>query len=128
MVAVVQLVEHQIVILDVAGSSPVSHPEVAGPEPYGSGPVSFPGPLLTDGSATDRNDPGRRSASRVVRGLASSQVARQLLDVHQAVPSSALPAFQVSQGMFQSPRPSQPGNVPPPVPVTSKMSPRLALS
>ena len=26
MVAVVQLVEHQIVILDVAGSSPVSHP------------------------------------------------------------------------------------------------------
>ncbi len=27
MVAVVQLVEHQVVILDVAGSSPVSHPE-----------------------------------------------------------------------------------------------------
>src|SRR4051794_20710027 len=26
MVAVVQLVEHQVVILDVAGSSPVSHP------------------------------------------------------------------------------------------------------
>ena len=26
MVAVVQLVEHQIVILDVAGSRPVSHP------------------------------------------------------------------------------------------------------
>ena len=28
MVAVVQLVEHQVVILAVAGSSPVSHPEV----------------------------------------------------------------------------------------------------
>ena len=28
MVAVVQLVEHQVVILGVAGSSPVSHPEV----------------------------------------------------------------------------------------------------
>ncbi len=27
MVAVVQLVEHQVVILAVAGSSPVSHPE-----------------------------------------------------------------------------------------------------
>jgi hypothetical protein len=27
MVAVVQLVEHQVVILDVAGSSPVSHPD-----------------------------------------------------------------------------------------------------
>lgn len=27
MVAVVQLVEHQVVILGVAGSSPVSHPE-----------------------------------------------------------------------------------------------------
>ena len=29
MVAVVQLVEHQVVILGVAGSSPVSHPKVA---------------------------------------------------------------------------------------------------
>lgn len=28
MVAVVQLVEHQVVILGVAGSSPVSHPKV----------------------------------------------------------------------------------------------------
>jgi hypothetical protein len=28
MVAVVQLVEHQVVILDVAGSSPVSHPDM----------------------------------------------------------------------------------------------------
>lgn len=27
MVAVVQLVEHQVVILEVAGSSPVSHPD-----------------------------------------------------------------------------------------------------
>ena len=27
MVAVVQLVEHQVVILGVAGSSPVSHPD-----------------------------------------------------------------------------------------------------
>ena len=30
MVAVVQLVEHQVVILAVAGSSPVSHPEQVG--------------------------------------------------------------------------------------------------
>ena len=30
MVAVVQLVEHQVVILEVAGSSPVSHPEQGG--------------------------------------------------------------------------------------------------
>ena len=30
MVAVVQLVEHQVVILAVAGSSPVSHPQVGG--------------------------------------------------------------------------------------------------
>ncbi len=30
MVAVVQLVEHQVVILGVAGSSPVSHPKVSG--------------------------------------------------------------------------------------------------
>ena len=30
MVAVVQLVEHQVVILGVAGSSPVSHPKVTG--------------------------------------------------------------------------------------------------
>ncbi len=28
MVAVVQLVEHQVVILAVAGSSPVSHPDI----------------------------------------------------------------------------------------------------
>ena len=31
MVAVVQLVEHQVVILGVAGSSPVSHPKHADP-------------------------------------------------------------------------------------------------
>lgn len=30
MVAVVQLVEHQVVILEVAGSSPVSHPRKVG--------------------------------------------------------------------------------------------------
>jgi len=29
-VAVVQLVEHQVVILGVAGSSPVSHPDAEG--------------------------------------------------------------------------------------------------
>lgn len=34
MVAVVQLVEHQIVILVVAGSSPVSHPEVDTPHMF----------------------------------------------------------------------------------------------
>lgn len=45
MVAVVQLVEHQIVILDVAGSSPVSHPEVARPGPHGSGLVLVYGAL-----------------------------------------------------------------------------------
>lgn len=33
MVAVVQLVEHQVVILGVAGSSPVSHPEDKGRYP-----------------------------------------------------------------------------------------------
>lgn len=38
MVAVVQLVEHQIVILDVAGSSPVSHPTRVGWEPTFKGP------------------------------------------------------------------------------------------
>ena len=32
MVAVVQLVEHQVVILAVAGSSPVSHPDAQGPD------------------------------------------------------------------------------------------------
>lgn len=31
MVAVVQLVEHQVVILVVAGSSPVSHPKLPSP-------------------------------------------------------------------------------------------------
>lgn len=31
MVAVVQLVEHQVVILAVAGSSPVSHPDIGNP-------------------------------------------------------------------------------------------------
>lgn len=30
MVAVVQLVEHLVVVQDVAGSSPVSHPEIPG--------------------------------------------------------------------------------------------------
>ena len=38
MVAVVQLVEHQVVILGVAGSSPVSHPqEVPLPAQTGKG-------------------------------------------------------------------------------------------
>jgi hypothetical protein len=32
MVAVVQLVEHQVVILEVAGSSPVSHPDKTPPD------------------------------------------------------------------------------------------------
>ncbi len=42
MVAVVQLVEHQVVILGVAGSSPVSHPDETGPPPWR-------GPLLLKG-------------------------------------------------------------------------------
>lgn len=40
----------------------------------------------------------------------------------------ALPARQVSQGMFQSPRPSVPDRVPPTVFFTITMSPRLVLS
>ena len=43
MVAVVQLVEHQVVILGVAGSSPVSHPEYAPrPVPAGRGVIFMP--------------------------------------------------------------------------------------
>lgn len=42
MVAVVQLVEHQVVILGVAGSSPVSHPECAPrPVPAGRGVIFY---------------------------------------------------------------------------------------
>ncbi len=40
----------------------------------------------------------------------------------------ALPARQVSHGMFQSPRPSVPDRVPPTVFFTITMSPRLVLS
>ena len=41
MVAVVQLVEHQVVILGVAGSSPVSHPKVKASSFLGWGLVSL---------------------------------------------------------------------------------------
>jgi hypothetical protein len=41
MVAVVQLVEHQVVILGVAGSSPVSHPEVNIASPAFAGEAMF---------------------------------------------------------------------------------------
>lgn len=46
MVAVVQLVEHQVVILAVAGSSPVSHPRynTASPAIMRVGRCSFHGP------------------------------------------------------------------------------------
>ena len=37
MVAVVQLVEHLVVVQDVAGSSPVSHPDRKVPKPLVSG-------------------------------------------------------------------------------------------
>lgn len=47
MVDVVQLVEHQVVILAVAGSSPVIHPDMMAPGSASSGPgaivVSGPG-------------------------------------------------------------------------------------
>jgi hypothetical protein len=43
MVGVVQLVEHQVVILGVAGSSPVTHPiEARKPAPSGVGFFVFP--------------------------------------------------------------------------------------
>lgn len=41
MVAVVQLVEHQVVILGVAGSSPVSHPHERGSDIFVNVRVSF---------------------------------------------------------------------------------------
>ena len=43
MVAVVQLVEHQVVILAVAGSSPVSHPQAGGH--FALPPFAFEGTL-----------------------------------------------------------------------------------
>ncbi|MCU1641224.1 MAG: hypothetical protein JWN03_1499 [Nocardia sp.] len=42
MVAVVQLVEHQVVILDVAGSSPVGHPSEEAPVHMDRGLFSSP--------------------------------------------------------------------------------------
>ena len=51
MVAVVQLVEHQVVILDVAGSSPVSHPMRPG--------SSLPGLLSLDTTSSPFRPRGR---------------------------------------------------------------------
>lgn len=48
--------------------------------------------------------------------------------VPRIISGYALPARQVSQGMFQSPRPSVPDRVPPTVFSTITMSPRLVLS
>ncbi len=51
MVAVVQLVEHQVVILVVAGSSPVSHPDTETPPTRVGGVFGFgsiPLPMHTD--------------------------------------------------------------------------------
>ncbi len=42
MVGVAQLVERRVVVADVAGSSPVTHPIAIGPEVDPSGPLAFP--------------------------------------------------------------------------------------
>ena len=59
MVAVVQLVEHQVVILGVAGSSPVSHPESArGLYKQVAGHIAFDGryvkPRIVPGAFDER--------------------------------------------------------------------------
>lgn len=58
MVAVVQLVEHQVVILGVAGSSPVSHPEVEHRLTCkrGWGDVCFPGVTRPAGTVVNVGD------------------------------------------------------------------------
>lgn len=67
MVAVVQLVEHQVVILGVAGSSPVSHPEDKGryPRLWGTGPCAVPG----SGRGESRDAPGSSAGQHAAHSL-----------------------------------------------------------
>src|SRR3954466_15847799 len=57
MVGVAQLVERQVVILDVAGSSPVTHPSGEGPGQFADQGLSRSTPHLTGGRPTG---PGAR--------------------------------------------------------------------
>ncbi len=102
MVSVVQLVEHQVVILGVAGSSPVTHPT-------GRRVFSF----------TPKVQLATRFLGVCVAECTFAKFSRQVL---------ALPAFHTGQGMFQSPSPSVPGSVDPTVLVISTMSPLLLWS
>ena len=47
MVGVAQLVERRLVVADVAGSSPVTHPHERGPRPHGTGAFLVPVVCLT---------------------------------------------------------------------------------
>ena len=76
MVTVVQLVEHQVVILAVAGSSPVSHPEEKPPASPGGFSVSpaAPHPHVVRSAATARS--AHRSLAEALRSPPHTQKAR----------------------------------------------------
>ena len=84
MVAVVQLVEHQIVILDVAGSSPVSHPDEQGPDRSVRALPLFPDRR----SATTDTPPARAADHQRLRD-SSAQPTSPSRDT--VVPSSSTP-------------------------------------
>ena len=102
MVAVVQLVEHQVVILDVAGSSPVSHP--TGERTFGppSGRRTLPIYLLHQPLI------GAVYSIDVIRSLPSSPcvVAGVLLCTWAVVVMAAIAVWRVSSvvpGLFVAP-------------------------
>src|SRR6266700_7988008 len=76
MVGVAQLVERQVVVLDVAGSSPVTHPsEFAGRRPwsgYGPGPSAYQCPIL--GASVVQRRPRRVSRRAMSSGKLSFSI------------------------------------------------------
>ena len=98
MVAVVQLVEHQVVILVVAGSSPVSHPK----EMQGQGTYSewFMCPGLSYGHAVGTNWLMRANAQNALVALACSLRAVNKNLRHFRVVNASLLVEGVSCGCF----------------------------
>ena len=65
MVGVAQLVEHLVVVQDVAGSNPVTHPKVKGRLQWGGWPLYEPVPQRSTAVGHSRLSPSFFSPARV---------------------------------------------------------------
>jgi hypothetical protein len=112
------------VILEVAGSSPVTHPNCLEA-------LRFPTTLVVDDPRNPIAPVKRRPSGPRRRTIAIDDNLNdgpQLVQILTEPQVLALPAFHCTQGMFQSPSPSVPGSVDPTVLMTSTMSPLLLWS